>query len=71
MKDGSNRDDTFMMEEQNAELQAAVMDLTAEDKDGEWGWRAQPLARELCMRPANGFCSGVYHEIRGYFNGSA
>ena len=34
VKDGTNRDDTFMMEEQNAELQAAVMDLTAEDKDG-------------------------------------
>ena len=35
VKDGTNQDDTFMMEEQNAELQAAVMDLTAEDKDGE------------------------------------
>ena len=36
VKDGTNVDDTFMMEEQNLELQAAVMDLTAEDKDGGW-----------------------------------
>ena len=34
VKDGTNVDDTFMMEEQNMELQAAVMDLTAEDKAG-------------------------------------
>lgn len=43
VKDGTNQDDTFMMEEQNAELQAAVMDLTAEDKDGEW--RSQRVQR--------------------------
>jgi hypothetical protein len=37
VRDGSNQDESFHQEEQHAELQAAVMDLTAEDKDGGWG----------------------------------
>ncbi|GAX82476.1 hypothetical protein CEUSTIGMA_g9903.t1 [Chlamydomonas eustigma] len=34
VKDGTNADESFTLEEQNAELQAAIMDLTAEDKEG-------------------------------------
>ena len=34
VRDGSNADDSFRVEEQHAELQAAVMDLTAEDREG-------------------------------------